>query len=87
MPRADPRHAAGQNLAAFLQELRENVRAFVVDEVHLLHAEFAHFLLAKILPLAAGPSAWARSSSGSGLSSAARRALAPSPAFASRSAA
>src|ERR1700730_14877168 len=51
VPRAHPGHAPGQNLAAFLHKLRQNVRALVVDEVHLLHAKLADFLLAKILAL------------------------------------
>src|SRR5262249_6656792 len=50
---AHPGHAARQNLSALLHELRKNVSALVVDEVHLLHAELAHFLLAEILALAA----------------------------------
>src|SRR5579859_6435055 len=56
--RANSGHAARQNLAAFLDELREDVRALIVDEVHLLDAELADFLLAEILPLAARASAW-----------------------------
>src|ERR1700730_13133916 len=55
VPRAHPGHAPGQNLAAFLHKLRQNIRAFVVDEVHLLHAKLAHLLLAKILAL---PTTW-----------------------------
>src|SRR6266704_2928083 len=55
MPRANARHPARQNLPAFLHELRKDVRAFVVDEVHLLDAELAHLLLTKILALAPGP--------------------------------
>jgi hypothetical protein len=55
MPRANARHPARQNLPAFLHELRKNVRAFVVDEVHLLDAELANFLLPEILALAAWP--------------------------------
>jgi hypothetical protein len=51
--RANSSHAPRQNLAAFLDKLRKNVRALVVDEVHLLDAELADFLLAEILPLAA----------------------------------
>jgi hypothetical protein len=53
MARADSGHAARQDLAPFLDELRKNVRAFVIDEIHLLDAEFTYFLLAKILALAA----------------------------------
>ncbi len=55
--RAYARHAARQNLPAFLHELRQDVRALVVDEVHLLDAELAHLLFAEILALAAWPSA------------------------------
>ncbi len=55
--RANSGHAARQNLAAFLDELRKNVGALVVDEVHLLDTELADFLLAEILALAARPAA------------------------------
>jgi hypothetical protein len=58
-------HAARKNLAAFLYELRQNVGAFVVDEVHLLDAELADLFLAEVLALAA-----ARSSAGTSRSSA-----------------
>src|SRR5579859_3584561 len=54
VPRADAGHAAGQNLAALLHELRQNVRALVVDEVHLLDTKLADFLFTEILALAAG---------------------------------
>ncbi len=57
MARAHARHPARQNLPAFLHELRQDVRALVVDEVHLLDAELAHLLFAEILALAAWPSA------------------------------
>src|SRR6202166_1837493 len=60
VPRAYPGHAPGQNLAPFLHKLRKNVRALVVDEVHLLHAKFADFLLAKILAL---PTTWSAGTS------------------------
>src|SRR4029077_17752949 len=53
--RAYAGHAAWQNLAALLHELRQDVRALVVDEVHLLDTELAHFLLPEILALAAWP--------------------------------
>jgi hypothetical protein len=77
MPRANARHTAGQNLSALLHELRKNVRALVVDEVHLLDAELANLFLAEILALAAWPaSGTARSA----------RAAAPWTAFASRTA-
>jgi hypothetical protein len=56
--RADAGHAARENLAAFLHELRQDVGALVVDEVHLLDAELADFLLAEVLALAAAWSAW-----------------------------
>jgi hypothetical protein len=51
--RANSGHAARQNFAAFLDELRKNVRALVVDEVHLLDTKLADFLFAEILALAA----------------------------------
>jgi hypothetical protein len=51
--RANSGHAPRQNLAAFLDELREDVRALIVDEVHLLDAKFADFLLAEVLALPA----------------------------------
>jgi hypothetical protein len=50
--RADAGHAARKNLAALLHELRQDVGALVVDEVHLLDTELADFLLAEILALA-----------------------------------
>jgi hypothetical protein len=60
--RANSGHAARQNFAAFLDELRKNVGALVVHEVHLLDTKLADFLFAEILALAAwtaaGP-AWA----------------------------
>jgi hypothetical protein len=62
--RADAGHAARENLAALLHELREDVGAFVVDEVHLLDAKLADFLLAKILALAARASAGTARSTG-----------------------
>src|SRR6266404_4052807 len=51
--RADSCHTARKNLAAFLHELRKNVGAFVVDEIHLFDTELADFLFAKKLTLAA----------------------------------
>src|ERR1700686_570856 len=60
VPRAHPGHAPGQDLAAFLHKLRQNVRALVVDEVHLLHAKLADLLLAKILAL---PTTWSAGTS------------------------
>lgn len=56
--RADTGHAARENLAALLHELREDVGAFVVDEVHLLDAELADFLFPEVLALAAARAAW-----------------------------
>jgi hypothetical protein len=55
--RADAGHAARENLAAFLHELRQDIGALVVDEVHLLDAKLADFLFAEILALAAARSA------------------------------
>src|SRR5579863_631510 len=55
--RADARHAARKNLPALLHKLRKNIRALVVDEIHLLDAKLADLLLAEILALAAGTSA------------------------------
>jgi len=58
VPRADACHAARQNLAALLHELRQNVRALVVDKIDFFDAKLADFLLAEILALAAGTSPW-----------------------------
>jgi hypothetical protein len=55
--RADSGHTARKDFAALLHELREDVGALVVDEVHFLDAELADFFLAEILALAAGTSA------------------------------
>src|SRR5713101_1338182 len=71
MARANARHPARQNLPALLHELRQDVRALVVDEVHLLDAELAHFLLPEILALAPGPA------SGTARTPATRSAFAP----------
>src|SRR5258708_10944718 len=71
MARAHARHPARQNLPALLHELRQNVRAFVVDIVHLLDAELAHLLLPEILALAPGPA------SGTARTTAAWSAFAP----------
>ena len=57
MARTNARHAARQNLAALLHELRKNIRALVVDHVHLLDTELADFLFAEVLTLAARTSA------------------------------
>src|SRR6202043_554180 len=64
MARADAGHAARENFAALLHELREDVGAFVVDEVHLLDAKLADFFLAEILALAARASAGTARSTG-----------------------
>src|SRR6266481_6731799 len=74
VPRAHAGHPARQNFSALLHELRQNVRALVVDEIHLLHAELANLLLAEILPLPARPSA---RTTRSAWASAARPAFAP----------
>src|ERR1700682_3247792 len=71
MPRAHARHPPRQNLPALLHELRQDVRALVVDEVHLLGAELAHLLLPEILPLAPWPA------SGTARTAAAWSAFAP----------
>ena len=57
VPCANAGHAPRENLPALLHELRQDVRALVVDEVHLLDAKLANLLLAEILALAPGPSA------------------------------
>ena len=64
MARADAGHAARENLAALLHELREDVGAFIVDEIHFLDAELADFFLAEVLALAAGPSTGTARSTG-----------------------
>ena len=53
--RANAGHTARQNLTALLHELRQDVRALIVDEVHLLDTELANFLLPEILALAPWP--------------------------------
>lgn len=53
MSRANASHASRQNLAALLHELRQDVGALVVDKIHLLNAELADLLLAKVLALTA----------------------------------
>jgi hypothetical protein len=68
--RADAGHAARKNFAALLDELRKNVRALVVDEVHLLDAELTDFLFAEILALAA------RTAAGTARTTSARAAFA-----------
>jgi len=65
--RADSGHAARENLAALLHELRKDVGALVVDEVHLLDAKLADFLLAEVLALAARTSAGTAWSTGAAL--------------------
>jgi len=64
MARADAGHATRQNLAALLDELRQDVGALVVDEIHLLDAKLADLLLAEILALSAGTTTWAAGSTG-----------------------
>ncbi len=53
MPRANTSHPARQNLSPFLDKLRKNVSALVVDEVHLFDTELADFLFAEVLALSA----------------------------------
>jgi hypothetical protein len=57
--RANARHAARENFSALLHELRQDVGALVVDEIHFLDTELADFLLAEVLTLAAARAAWA----------------------------
>jgi len=77
---ANSRHAPRKNLAALLDKLREDVRALIVDKIHLLDAELADFLLAEILALAAGTAAGAAAATGSGTVTAAANGRAtPSP--------
>src|SRR5215475_11061733 len=57
MARAYASHAARQDLPALLDELGEYVCALVVDQVDLLDAELAHFLLAEELTFAAARAA------------------------------
>ena len=74
VPRADAGHAAWQNLAALLHELRQNIRALVIDKIHLFDTKLADFLFAEILALAAGtPPGTARSTG----TTAARAAFTP----------
>jgi len=73
MAGADAGHATWQNLAAFLDELRKNVGALVVDEVHLLDAELADFFLAEILTLSAGTATWAARTTGTAFTATAAR--------------
>ena len=76
VPRAHAGHPARQNFSALLHELRQDVGALVVDEVHLLHAKFANLFLAEILALPARPSS---RTSRSAWASAARPAFTPRP--------
>src|SRR5207244_11987622 len=55
VPRANARHSPRQNLPALLHELRQNVRALVVDKVYPLVAEVADVILEEILELAVWP--------------------------------
>src|ERR1700739_886824 len=57
MAGADAGHAARKDLAALLDELRKNVGALVVDEVHLFYTKLAVFFFAEILALAAARTA------------------------------
>src|SRR5882724_5116466 len=86
--RADSCHTARKNLAAFLHELRKNVGALVVDEIHLFDTELANFLFTEKLALAAaraaGTAAW---TTGTAFTVSATRATMPSTtraAFATR---
>src|SRR5215469_12232481 len=54
---AHPGHAARQDFAAFLDELRKNVGALVVDQIDFLNTKLADLLLAEKLALAAAGSA------------------------------
>lgn len=65
MTGANAGHAARKDFSALLDELRKNVGALVIDQVHLLDAKFADFFLAEELALAAARSArttWAAGS-------------------------
>src|SRR5258707_3016886 len=79
MPRANARHAPWQNLPALLHELRQDVRALVVDEVHLLDAELAHLLLTEILALASGPASGTSAGTASTRAAVAPRTTMPTP--------
>jgi hypothetical protein len=70
VPGANSGHAPRKNLAALLDELREDVCALIVDKVHLLNAELADLLLAEILAFAA------RTAAGPARTTAARSAFA-----------
>ena len=83
--RTDSRHAARKNFAALLHELGKNIGALVVDQIHLLDAELADFLLAKKLALTAARSAWTTARS-AGTSGAAFTASATWPSFATATA-
>src|SRR5580658_599083 len=52
VPRASSRHAAWKNLAALLNERREDFGSLVVDEIRFVHAEPANLLFANETPLA-----------------------------------
>jgi hypothetical protein len=64
VPRASAGHAPWQDLAAFLDELPEDVCLFVVDQIHLVDAKAANLLPANVAALAPLP-AGAASASGS----------------------
>ena len=57
MTSANAGHAARKNFSTLLHELRQDVGALVVDEIHLLDTELADFLFAEILALAAARTA------------------------------
>jgi hypothetical protein len=80
MTSANAGHAARKNFSTLLHELRQDVGALVVDEIHLLDTELADFLFAEILALAAARTAgttartafatWATVSTGATMSAA-----------------
>src|SRR5262249_23275264 len=74
MTGANAGHAARQDLAALLHQLRKNAGALVVDQIHLLERELAGFLLAEELALAARASAGATWTAGTTLATTAARA-------------
>ena len=74
--RAGAGHAAGQDLAALLNERREDLGLFVIDEIGLIDAETADFLFANEAALAAlgwaaGTSAGTTRAAGAGVTRAA----------------
>ena len=94
VPSAHASHPARKNLAALLHELRQDVRALVVDEVHLLDAKLADFLFPEVLAFPAGTPSRAPRTAWSTWPAASRtpftppaRVTAAVPAFAPRSSA